>query len=147
MENIDAVNTISKPLMSTATGEFDIIINNDFFEFKKDLMKEHFNEDYMESAKYPKTVFSGKINEKVDYTKNGTDSVSITGIMDMHGVKKTITVPGTITISNGVFFLKSRFLVRMADYNIKIPKALTFNLAESVEVTFTATMVPYVPKK
>lgn len=143
IENIDAKNTISKPIMSTATGEFDVSADNAFFEFKKELMKEHFNEDYMETAKYPKTVFTGKINEKIDYTKDGTDSISITGIMDMHGVKNNITIHGLITIKGGIFFLNSVFKLRMKDYNIKVPSVVSLNLAESVDVTFAATMVPY----
>jgi uncharacterized glyoxalase superfamily protein PhnB len=147
MENIDAVNTISKPIMSTATGEFDVSVSNAFFEFKKQLMKEHFNEDYMETAKYPKTVFTGKINEKIDFTKNGTDSISISGIMDMHGVKKNITIHGVMVVKDSVLYLKAIFRLFMKDYNIKIPSVVSLNLAESVDVTFTAAMVPYAVKK
>ncbi|HTB31654.1 MAG TPA: YceI family protein [Bacteroidia bacterium] len=144
MEDIDAENTISKPVMSTATGDIQISIVNQEFIFKSHLMQEHFNEDYMESDKYPHTVFKGKVNEKVDYTKDGANTVTVTGVMDMHGVKKTITIPGTITIQNGIIFLNAKFDVMMADYNIKVPKAiLGSNLADHVAITFKATMKPY----
>ncbi len=147
IENIAAVTTTSKPVMSTSTSDFQISINNESFIFHKKLMQEHFNEDYMESDKYPHTVFKGKINETVDYKKDGTNKVTITGTMDMHGVTKTITIPGTITIKDGLFFLSAKFDVKCADYNIKIPSVLGNNIAEQVAVSFNATMKPYQSKK
>jgi polyisoprenoid-binding protein YceI len=141
-ENIDAVNSISKPIMSVSTGEFDVSVVNTSFQFKKDLMKEHFNEDYMESSKYPNTVFKGKINETVDYMEDGVHKVTVTGTMDMHGVKKQITVPGTITVKGGKIYVYAKFNVKIADYNIKLPSFLSVNVADNVDVTVTATMSP-----
>ena len=143
IEDIAAVNTITKPIMSAATNEIDIKINNQFFIFKKELMQEHFNEDYMETAKYPYTVFTGKVDQKVDYHSDGTNQVTVTGTMDMHGVKKNITIPGTITVKGGILFLKATFNLKLADYNVKIPNMLGQNIAEQVAVTLTATMKPF----
>ena len=147
IEDIAAVNTISKPIMSTATGEVDIKLNNQGFKFKKPLMEEHFNEEYMETAKYPYSTFTGKIDQKVDYTKDGASQVTVTGTMDMHGVKKSITIPGTITVQGGIVFLKSTFNIKLADYNVKIPSVLGSNIAEQVAVTLTATMKQFGGKK
>jgi polyisoprenoid-binding protein YceI len=138
MENIQAINSISKPVMSTATGDIQISISNESFIFKSHLMQEHFNEDYMESAKYPHTVFKGKINEKVDYTKDGVNQVTVTGTMNMHGVTKTITIPGTITVQSGTILLAAKFDIKMIDYNIKVPSVLGNNLSDHVAVTLTA---------
>jgi len=144
MEDIDAVNTISKPVMSTATGDIQISIANQEFIFKSHLMQEHFNEDYMESDKYPHTIFKGKVKEQVDYSKDGCNAVTVIGTMDMHGVQKTVAIPGTITVQNGIIFLSAKLEVIMADYNIKVPKAiLGSNLADHVSITFNATMKPY----
>jgi len=143
IEDITATNTISKPIMNTSTGEIAIKINNQFFKFKKELMEEHFNEDYMETKKFQYTTFTGKVNEKVDYTKDGSTNVTVTGTMDMHGVKKDLTIPGTITVQNGKLFLKSVFNVKPADYSIKVPSLLGNNIAEQLQVTFTATMRPF----
>ncbi len=143
IEDIAATNTIAKPIMSTATGEIDIKINNQFFKFKKELMEEHFNEEYMETAKYQYTTFSGKVNEKVDYTKDGANNVTVTGTMDMHGVKKDITIPGTVTVQGNIIFLKANFNVKLSDYNVKVPSVLGNNIAEQVAITLTATMKPY----
>src|ERR1700722_9498368 len=114
-EDIDAANTVCKPIMSINTNEFDVSLINTSFDFPKPLMKEHFNEDYMESAKFPKTVFTGKISGAVDYTEDGTYNVTVTGTMDMHGVKKQITVPGTITVKGNVLFVYAKFNVKIAD--------------------------------
>lgn len=143
IEDIAATNTIAKPLMSTATGEIDIKINNQFFKFKKELMEEHFNEEYMETSKYQYTTFSGKVNEKVDYTKDGTTNVTVTGTMDMHGVKNNITIPGSITVQGNIIFLKANFNVKLSDYKVKVPSVLGNNIAEQVAVSLTATLKPY----
>lgn len=143
MEDIEADNTISKPIMSIATGDIQVSISNEDFAFKSRLMQEHFNEDYMESPKYPHDVFKGKVNEKVDYSKDGVNEVTVTGALDMHGVTKTITIPGAITIKGGLIFLIAKFDVKMADYNIKVPSVLGSNLSDHVTVTLTATMKPY----
>jgi len=143
MENIEAINSISKPVMSTATGDIQISISNESFVFKSGLMQEHFNEDYIESAKYPHSVFKGKVNEKIDYTKDGVNQVTVTGTMNMHGVTKTITIPGTITMQNGMILLSAKFDIKMIDYNIKVPSVLGSNLSDHVAVTLTTTMKPY----
>lgn len=146
IEDIKAANTSSIPVMSTATGDIQISISNDQFIFRKKLMQEHFNEDYMESDKYPNTIFKGKVNEKVDYTKDGVNNVTVTGVMDMHGVQKTITIPGTITVKNGIIFLAAKFDVKPSDYNIKVPMVIGSNIAQKIAVSFNATMKPYTIK-
>ncbi|MGP8215975.1 MAG: YceI family protein [Bacteroidia bacterium] len=146
-ENIDAVNTLSKPVLNTSTGEFNVSLINTAFDFVKPLMKEHFNDSYMESDTYPKTSFTGKINDTVNYKADGVYKVTVTGTMDMHGVKKVITVPGVITIKGGVVFIYSKFNIKITDYNIKQPSFLGIDVADSVDVTVTATMKPYVPGK
>jgi polyisoprenoid-binding protein YceI len=143
IEDITAVNSISKPIMSTATGDIQISITNEQFIFKKKLMQEHFNEDYMESDKYPHTVFKGKVNEKVDYKKDGVNNVTVTGEMDMHGVKKTVTIPGTITIKNGIIYIIAKFDVKLTDYNIKVPTVIGSDVGKQIAITLTAAMKPY----
>lgn len=146
IEDITAVNTSSKPVMSTATGEIQISLTINQFIFAKKLMQEHFNEDYMESDKYPHAVFKGKVNEKVDYKKDGVNNVTVAGEMDMHGVKKNITIPGTITIKNGIIFLAAKFDVKPSDYNIKVPSVIGSDVAKQIAVSLTAGMKPYKTK-
>ncbi len=146
-ENIDAKNTICKPLMNTSKEQFFVELNNIDFDFPSKLMKDHFNEDYMESAKFPKTKFDAKITGTVDYLEDGTYNVTVTGTMDMHGVQKQITVPGTITVKGGKLFIYAKFNIKIADYNIKLPSFATMNIADNVDVTVKATMKPFSTKK
>ena len=143
IEDITAINTASKPVMSASTGDIQISVTIEQFIFKKKLMQEHFNEDYMESDKYPHAVFKGKINEKVDYRTDGVNKVTVTGVMDMHGVKKTITIPGTITIKNGRIYIAAKFDVAPSDYNIKVPTVIGSDVAKKLAISLTATMKPY----
>lgn len=137
LENIEAVNKQLTAMLNPVTGEvaFKLLIKS--FVFEKALMQEHFNENYMESDKYPDSKFTGKILDfnKVDISKNGTYPVSAEGDLTIHGVTKKITAPGTLEVKDGKIFLKSKFNVTVADYNITIPKAVADNIAKVVEVT------------
>lgn len=144
LENIEAINKAAKPLINTSTNDIQIKIVNSAFIFEKPLMQEHFNENYMESEKFPNTVFKGKINEKVDWTKEGEQKVTVTGKMSMHGVDKDITIDGTVTINKaGEIMIYTKFKVHVADYNIKVPSLYVQNIAEDVDVKLSAVMVPF----
>lgn len=144
LENIEAIAKAPKTFLNTGTNDVQIQIANTAFIFEKPLMQEHFNENYMESEKYPNTTFKGKINEKVDWTKEGEQKVTVTGKMSMHGVDKDITIPGTITINKaGEIMISTKFKVHVADYNIKVPSLYVQNIAEDVDVKLNAVMVPF----
>ena len=113
------------------------------FTFEKKLMEEHFNEKYMESDKYPYATFTGKINEAVDYKKEGTYKVTITGKLNIHGVEKERTIDGTLTIKGGEISLDSKFNVALKDHKVEIPTLVAQNIAEVVEVTIKATLMEF----
>ncbi len=143
MEDIDAKNTAAKPVLNAATGDIQVKISHRAFKFKDGLMEEHFNENFVETQKYPNAIFKGKINEKVDYTKNGENKVTVTGEMDLHNVKKTITIDGKVTIKDGVVSIYSKFNIKLSDYNIKDPSLIGKSIAEAIDVTITSTLEPY----
>src|SRR5690242_744137 len=95
LENIEANSSSVQSILNTTTKSVAFIISIRSFQFKKDLMQEHFNEKYMESDKFPNATYSGKINEDLDLSKDGTYDVTSTGKITMHGQEKQITVPGT----------------------------------------------------
>jgi glycosylphosphatidylinositol transamidase (GPIT) subunit GPI8 len=86
----------------------------------------------MESPKYPKSTFRGKINEKNDYTKDGVYKVTCSGLMYMHGVEKQITVPGTITVKGGDLHLVAGFKAKLDDYKIARPKVVMEKIADEI---------------
>ncbi len=141
LEDIKADNNQVVSVINSQTGElqFSLLIKN--FHFKKALMEEHFNENYLESHKYPKAVFKGMVadNSRVNFSVDGTYPITATGNLTIHGVTKKISVPGTITIRAGQPSASARFEVRPADYKISIPKVVRNNIAEVIEVTVTCS--------
>jgi hypothetical protein len=146
LEDIEAKNTVPKPILDATSGDIQIRIPNKQFKFKSSVMEEHFNENYMETEKYPYTTFKGKINEKVDYTKDGENKVTCTGTMDMHGVIQTITINGTITVKGNQLTVVSKFIVKLVDYKIKVPSLYIKNIAEEIAVDINSVLEPYVKK-
>jgi polyisoprenoid-binding protein YceI len=115
------------------------------FVFEKSLMQEHFNENYMESEKFPKSTFKGKITNlsEVKFDANGKYNTTIEGELLIHGVTKTVKVTGTMEVKDGKIIAKAKFPIRVKDYNVEIPKLVFQNIAEVVDVTVDLTYVPY----
>lgn len=137
MENIEASSNQVLSVLNMPAGELQFSVLMKSFHFQKALMEEHFNEEYIESDKYPKATFKGKITDasKIDLTKDGTYTVSATGDLAMHGVTKSITTPATVTVKSGKVSAKAEFNVKLADYKISIPSVVKSNIAESIKVT------------
>src|SRR5688500_15365572 len=93
LEDIEAHNYQVSSSLNTETGDMAYVVMIKSFQFKKALMQEHFNENYMESDKYPKSTFKGKITDlsKVNFNKDGTYNVKVQGDLFIHGVTKNVT--------------------------------------------------------
>ncbi len=146
LEDIEAQNKVAGVIYKAPTNDIQIRISIQTFKFKNALMEENFNEIYLESSKYPNAEFKGKINETFDQTKEQENKVTVTGILDMHGVKKEVTMNGTITKVGNEFKIESKFQIKVADYNIKVPTMYVKNIAEIVDVTFTSVLEPFQKK-
>lgn len=142
MENIEATNTVTKPVFNTKTGDFAVKAAHTAFQFKSSFMQEHYNENYMESEKYPYATFKGRVKETIDYTKDGTYNVTMEGTLDMHGVELPRTITGTITIKGTTITMDSKFDVKVADHKIKVPSLYIEKIAEVIQVTFHSELVP-----
>ena len=138
VEDIEAISHEGISVINTKTGDISFQIKINSYQFRKALMQEHFNENYMESDKYPNAAFKGKILEKIDFSSSEDQKVTIKGILDVHGVKKERRIPATIMLNDGELNLKSQFDVACKDHNIKIPKIFWKNIAEVIQVNVTA---------
>jgi len=138
IEDISATTSVGTSVFNAATGDLVFSVNISSFKFPKSMMQDHFNSDYMESDKYPKATFRGKIQEHIDVTKNGSFPVTAVGELDVHGVKQNRTIPGKATVNNGVLTLTSEFMVKCADHHIDIPKIVFHNIAESIKMNVSA---------
>jgi polyisoprenoid-binding protein YceI len=141
IEDIKADNKKAVGIFNSASADvaFSIPINE--FQFVKSLMQEHFNEKYMESEKYPKSTFQGKISD-FNGSANGEQKIKASGSLTIHGVTNAIEVPGTIEKRGEKLLMKSKFIVKLQDYKIEIPQLLWKNIAEQVEVTLEFTFKP-----
>jgi hypothetical protein len=143
VEDIAAVNKACKPIINTATNDIQMKIVISAFQFEKPLMQEHFNENYMESEKYPNAIFKGKINEKIDWTKDGEHKVTVTGKLNIHGVEKDRTLDGVVKVKGSEINISSIFKIHVADHGVKVPSMYIDNIAEDVEVKLNAILEPY----
>lgn len=146
LEDIEAVTQNGTSVLTTTKNEFFFLVPIKSFTFKSSLMQEHFNENYMESDKYPDARFQGKISENIDWKKDGTYNVTVTGKLTIHGEAKDRTIPGTITIKNGNVSIQAKFDVSCKEHGIKIPSMMTEKIAEVVAVTVSGNYSPFVKK-
>ncbi|HMG92985.1 MAG TPA: YceI family protein [Chryseolinea sp.] len=141
IEDITAENKTASGIFNSATNDIAFSIPIKDFEFAKSLMKEHFNEKYMDTEKYPKSTFRGKISG-FDIKGGGVQNVKATGQLTIHGQTRDIDLPGTIEKQGDKLIMKSKFIVKLEDYKVKIPQLMWQNIAEQVEVTVDFTFSP-----
>ena len=145
LENIEAHNHQVSSIVDAKTGEMAFSALMKGFEFEKALMQQHFNENYVESDKYPKSTFKGKITniDELDLKKSGEQKAIVEGELTIHGVTQKITVEGLLQKQDENIYATAVFPVKVADYNIKIPTAVINNIAEVIEVTVEIILEPY----
>ena len=136
-EKIEAVNNEVANKLDAATGRMGFQVPVKSFKFERALMQEHFNENYMESDKYPKAEFDGSISNMADVKmdKDGTYNVKVAGKMTIHGVTNEVSVPGTVTVKGGAMTLKAKFNVKLQEYKISIPSVVADKVAKEAVVT------------
>jgi hypothetical protein len=142
LEKIEGANKSVACKLDGATGALDFIVLIKSFVFENQLLQEHFNENYMESDKFAKASFKGKITNlaEIDFTKNGTYKATVTGTMTIHGVPQSTTATGTITVKDGKISMNSAFSVACADYKIAIPSAVADKLSKDISVTVACSL-------
>lgn len=137
LEDITADNNQVISVLNIETGAIQFSLLNNAFHFPKAKMEDDFNENYIESNKYPKSTFKGTIADinNVNPAKDGTYNVNVKGDLTIHGVTKNIAEPATITIKDGKISAISSFKVLVKDYNIRVPSIVTNKISESIELT------------
>jgi polyisoprenoid-binding protein YceI len=144
LENIKADNNQVASVIDISTGEvvFQVLIKS--FKFERALMEEHFNENYMESEKFPKSTFKGKISNlaAVDFNKPGQYDVTIEGDLNIHDVTNRISAKGSISVVSGGINANSKFDIIPEEYKINIPGVVRNKIAKTIEVTVAMKYTP-----
>lgn len=136
VEDIDGINKSTTCIFDAATGDIQFAILVKGFEFKSALMMEHFNENYMESDKYPKSTFKGKITnlDKINFQKDGTYPVTVKGSLEIHGVKKDIETTGSFKVTGETVLATADFSVALEDYKIEIPSLVKDKISKTAKI-------------
>jgi polyisoprenoid-binding protein YceI len=142
LEKIEAHNRQVNSAFDASNGNFVCKVLMKSFEFEKALMQEHFNENYVESDKYPDATFIGKVlNFKdINFGKDGLYHANIQGKLTMHGISKEISEKGTFEVKQGKLTGKSKFNIVLADFKISIPGTVVNNISKSIEITVDVTL-------
>lgn len=135
-ETIEAQNDQVNCALDTKTSEMVFKVLMKAFEFKRALMQEHFNENYVESDKYPDATFKGKVTniKNIDFKKDGVYPAEVEGDLTIHGQTKHINASGSFEVKDGKINGKSRFAIKVEDYGIKVPSAVTNKIADSIQI-------------
>ena len=139
--DIEALNKKAGAIINASTRDLAIQMKIHDFQFPNQLMQEHFNENYLESERYPTAKFAGKIQEEIDFGKPGTYPVTAAGNLTIHGVTKPVTVKGSIVASATEMKVTFTFTVRTEDYKIEVPTLVFNKIAEVIEVSGKLNLV------
>ena len=137
VEDIEAENHKVKTAFDASSGKIQYSVLIKDFQFEKALMQEHFNENYMESTKYPKSTFSGTIEKigDINLEENGTYTSPVSGKLTIKDITKTVSTTGTFVVNNGVVNAKASFKINPEDYNIDIPNMVSEKISRELKVS------------
>jgi hypothetical protein len=144
LEDIEAKNKTVAAILDIKTGALQFSVLMRSFEFEKALMQEHFNDNYVESDKFPKAEFKGTVvnNSAINYTKDGNYPAKVKGLLSIHGVTKEVVANGTIKVYGGKIDAAAVFNILLSDYKIKIPAGVKNKLSNNVSISVDCRMEP-----
>lgn len=144
MEDIEAHSNQVVAILDAESGELVASVLMRSFRFRKALMQEHFNENYVESHRFPKAAFQGHVVnvDAIDFSKPGTCTLIIAGQLTIHGVTRPIETKAKTVVYEGGLRTETTFNVRVKDFEIEVPRLVVNNIAEVVEVSVSFDLKP-----
>lgn len=143
LEDIEAVNKKATAILDPDSGEIAVVLLIKDFEFRRKLMQEHFNENYMHSDTYPKALFSGEIADFAPtLLRPQKKSFNLSGEITIHGVTRNFAAPITLWQNGTAIQGALDFVIRSEDHNIKVPRVVFKKVAQEVNVSAEFTLVP-----
>jgi hypothetical protein len=144
MEDIEAKNKTVAAILDTKSGALQFSALMKGFEFEKALMQEHFNDNYVESNKYPKAEFKGSVtnNSAIKYAKDGTYPARVKGKLTIHGVTRDVETNGTIKVNGGKIDASSVFNILLSDYKVSIPAVVKDKISNNIRISVDCKLEP-----
>jgi polyisoprenoid-binding protein YceI len=142
LERIEAVNRSATCVIDARSGNIQFAVLMKGFEFERALMQEHFNENYVESEKFPKAEFRGIIsnNTDINYAKDGTYPAKVKGQLSLHGEIKEVITEGKLIIQNGKINALADFVIALKDYNISIPGLVADKVSKTAKISVACSL-------
>jgi hypothetical protein len=140
--DVDAINDNVNVTLNTKSGELIISMNMGDFQFKSEKMEKDAEKKYLETARFTKAGFKGKLQGSIDYAKAGNYNAAAVGKLSIHGVEKDFNRKGKVSVDDkGHVKLQTDFLLALRDFNIDTPEILGKKMTEeNIKVTFNATL-------
>jgi len=141
LELISAESTALTGLVDPNTKNFAFSVSNKSFDgFNSALQKEHFNDNYLESDKYPNTTFTGRIIDDIDFKKYGIYTIRVKGMLKVKGVTREELIRGTLEVSSAGIKLNTSFSILLSDYEIRIPRIVNQKIAPDIQIAIQANL-------
>ena len=142
LENIQAENSQVLSIVDATSGQMAIAILMQSFLFEKALMQEHFNENYVESDKYPKATFKGNI---IDFKSIGVveKKVQVVGTLEIHNESIEITIDALATKTADTLVMTGAFYINLSDFAVDIPSIVRNKIAQKIKISFLFNHKPY----
>lgn len=143
-EKIEGTNRTATCVVDIKSGAIQFAVLMKGFAFERALMEEHFNENYVESHKFPKAEFKGKIKdtEQIDFTKDGTHTVKVKGDLSLHGQTREVETTGTLQVAGGKINASASFSVKMSDFDVSIPGLVADKVAKTAKINVNCSLEP-----
>ena len=140
-EPVEAKNNSTTVILKTKTGDLAAQLFITAFKFKVALMQEHFNENYMDSDKFPKAVFRGKLKNFDFNSLSDKQEYDLSGSLTVRGIKKEVNTKMTVKKTGDKIHLLSEITVKPQDFDIKIPSIVRKKIADKIIITINYELV------
>ncbi len=144
VEDIEGISNDAGCVLDISSKRIQLTVGMKSFVFEKALMQEHFNENYVESHKYPKATFKGEMPAfpTSDFESDKSFETKVNGELTLHGVSKQVTTIGKFSFEENHWMATATFNVRAEDFNIEIPAVVEDKIAETIEVRVKVELKP-----
>lgn len=141
-EPVEAKNNSTTAILNVESGEVAALMFIKAFRFNVALMEEHFNENYMDSDKYPKATFKGSIKDFDLASLSSTPKeYKVTGVLTIRGKDKPVESTVSLKLIEEKIMVSGGFSVKPEDFDIEIPSVVSKKIAENVNINLEYELV------
>lgn len=134
-EPVEAINKSTTAILKVNTGEIAALLLVKAFHFDIALMQEHFNENYMDSDKFSKATFKGKVEDFNFENLSSNKAYILKGTLTIKGISKQLTTKAFFNKKGDKLILKSNFSVKPEEFDIKIPSIVRKKIAQKINIS------------